>query len=589
MKRQLAAILFADVAGYSRLMDAYESETHPRMMALFEEVIEVVVPTEAGRIVKATGDGFLACFASASSAVQAAASIQQEVHRREATQPREKQIAFRMGLHSGEVVVEPRDVYGAGVNLAARLQELAEPGNLLISGVVYDQLGSNLKLPVVDLGYVRLKNIANAVRVYKIETSPRRDPPVALASHTLPHLRPSIAVLPFVEYGAGPERSYFGDGLVEDVVGALAALPDFFVISRSSTLKYRESPPNIQTVASELGVRYVVWGSVRRRDERLRISAELTDAETLTAIETYQSEGGAAELFELQDRLVERVVQTISPNIRGAELRRIRRKRPENLDAYDYLLRGLDLLYRLNRAEFDQAHAMFQQAIRLDDDYAAPYAFSALWHSAYILQGWSQDVAADRAAVEQFASAALQRDPLDVWALALSGQLRALWFRDFDSAFDLLDRALRTSPSSAFAYARSSPVYSYVGDGAEGRGRAMQALRLSPFDPQIFFTHAVLGFAAYTEGDYDSAIAWGRRSYAENAKYTANLRTLAASLAAGGRIEEALRIGDALLALDPGFRVRSFCQNYAYREEERRNQLATHLLLAGLPEDGRKQ
>jgi adenylate cyclase len=584
MQRQLAAILFADVAGYSRLMDTYESETHPRMMALLGEVIEVAVAREAGRIVKATGDGFLACFASINGAIQAAATIQQEVRRREAAQPREKQIAFRMGLHSGDIVVEPRDVYGAGVNLAARLQELAEPGGLLISGAVYDQLGNSLKLPAADLGYVRLKNIANAVRVYKIETSPRTDPPLALASHTLPHLLPSVAVLPFIEYGADADQSYFGDGLVEDVVGALASLPDFFVISRSSTLKYRESPPNIRTVANELGVRYVLWGSVRRRDERLRISAELADTETLTAIETYQSEGRAAELFALQDRLIDRVVQTIAPNIRGAELRRIRRKRPENLDAYDYLLRGLDLLYRLDRGEFDQAHSMFQQAIRLDGDYAAPYAFSALWHSVCILQGWSQDQATDRAAVERFASAALQRDPLDVWALALSGQLRALWFRDFDAAFDLLDRALRTSPSSAFAYARSSPIFSYVGDGAEGRRRAMQALRLSPFDPQVFFTHAVLGFASYTEGDYDDAIAWGRRSYADNARYTANLRTLAASLAAGGQIAEARQIGEALLALDASFRVRRFCANYAYREDERRDRLATHLLLAGLPE-----
>ena len=166
----------------------------------------------------------------------------------------------------------------------------------------------------------------------------------------------------------------------------------------------------------------------------------------------------------------------------------------------------------------------------------------------------------------------------------LSGQLRALWFRDFDAAFDLLDRALRSSPSSAIAYARSSPVFTYVGDAAEGRRRATQALRLSPFDPQIFFTQAVLGFAAYTEGDYTDAIIWGHRSHAANPRYTAGLRTLAASLAAGGQIEEARRIGEVLLSLDPGFRVKNFCQNYAYREEHRRDRLAVHLLLAGLPE-----
>jgi adenylate cyclase len=388
--------------------------------------------TNEDRIVKGTGDGFLASFASVNNAVQAAARIQREVHDREAGQPREMQIAFRMGLHSGDIVVEANDVYGAGVNLAARLQELAEPGNLLISGAVYEQLGSNLKLPSVDLGNVRLKNIANPVRVFKIVTSP--GPPLAPASRTYAHSRPSIAVLPFFEYGADADQSYFGDGLVEDVVGALASLPEMFVISRSSTLKYRENPPNIQAIANELGVRYILWGSVRRRDEGLRISAELADAETQAVIAPYQVEGSIVDLFSLQDDLVERVVQKITPNIREAELRRIRRQRPESLDAYDSTLRGLDLLYRLDRDEFEQARQMFARAIMLDDDYAAPHAFIALWHAIRIGQGWSPERAADMANVEEFASAALRRDPNDVWALALSGHLRALLFRDFDTS-----------------------------------------------------------------------------------------------------------------------------------------------------------
>jgi adenylate cyclase len=584
MRRQLAAVLFADVAGYTRLMDAYEAETHPRMMALLTEVVRPAVDDNAGRIVKGTGDGFLACFASVHSAVQAAASIQREVQHREASQPREKQIAFRMGLHSGDIVVEATDVYGAGVNLAARLQEMAEPGNLLISGAVYEQLGSNLKLPSVDLGNVRLKNIANPVRVFKIVTSPGRGPPLTPASRTYAHSRPSIAVLPFFEYGADADQSYFGDGLVEDVVGALASLPEIFVISRSSTLKYRENPPNIQAIANELGVRYILWGSVRRRNERLRISAELADAETQAVIAPYQVEGSIGDLFSLQDGLVERVVQKITPNIRDAELRRIRRQRPDSLDAYDSTLRGLDLLYRLDRDEFEQARQMFHRAIMLDEDYAAPHAFIALWHAIRIGQGWSSERAADMAKVDEFASAALQRDPNDVWALALSGHLRALLFRDFDTAFELFEHALRASPNSAFAWSRSSPAFSYIGDTMEARRRAEQALRLSPFDPHIFFTHCALGLAAYTEGDYVSAVAWGRRSHAENPAYTANLRFLAASLAADGQLTEAIRIGESLRRLEPGFAARKFIDTYAYRDERFRTKLLEHLLVAGLPE-----
>ena len=204
------------------------------------------------------------------------------------------------------------------------------------------------------------------------------------------------------------------------------------------------------------------------------------------------------------------MVPRISPDIRGAELRRIRRKRPENFDAYDYLLRGLDLLYRLDRNEFDQAHRMFEQAIHLDENYAAPYAFTALWHSIRIGQGWSMDRTADLEASEELAAAAVLRDPNDVWALALSGHLRALLFRDFDSAFELFERALRASPNSAFAWSRSSPAFSYVGKPTEARHRAEEALRLSPFDPEIFFTHCALGLAAYTDGGIATARSPGR-------------------------------------------------------------------------------
>jgi TolB-like protein/class 3 adenylate cyclase/Tfp pilus assembly protein PilF len=584
VQRQSAAILFGDVAGYSRLMDLYEAATYARIRALFAEVIEPTVTARAGWVVKNTGDGFLASFADVASAIQAAIDIQREVRRQEAARPPEHQIAFRMGLHWAEIVVEDHDVYGAGVNVAARLEELSEPGGLLISGAARDQIGRDSSLPLADLGDVELKNIASAVRVFAVGTTIEGGPP---SPRAMPRSRigiPSIAVLPFVEYGAGPDQSYFGDGLVEDIVGALQTLPDFHVISRNSTLKYRGSQPDLRSVASELGVRYVLTGNVRRRDDRLRISAELADVETLQAIGSYHGEDAATELFALQDRLTERVVQSLTPNIRTAELRRIRRKRPENLDTYEYFLRGLDLLYRLDRDGFEQARRMFEEAIRRDPDYAPPYAFAAQWHSLRANQGWSPDRKADLAKVNEFASAALLRDPNNVWALALSGHLRAVLFRDFATAFGLFDRALHASPNCAFAWSRSSPAYSYVGDAAEARRRAEHALRLSPFEPDIFFTHCALGFAAYTEGDFESAIAWARRSYAGNPVYTANLRFLAASLAALGETEEARRISDDLLRVEPRFSVAKFIEGYAYRDAGLRNRFARHLYLAGLPE-----
>src|SRR5207302_1051214 len=279
-------------------------------------------------------------FESVSDAFTCAVDIQRSVHTRESPYSAERRLAFRMGLHAGDIVVEAHDVYGAGVNLAARLQELAEPEELAISASVREQLGNNLKLPTIDLGHVTLKNIAAPARVFRVltlgEGERQRAPAMPWTS------RPSIAVLPFLEYGAEAAGSLLGDGIAEDVVAALASLPDLFVISRNSTLKYREAPPNIQTIRRELGVRYVCSGTARRHDNRLRVSAELSDTETLAVIATDRFEGDTSDLFALQDRLTERILQTIAPHIRRAEVRRARNKRTENLDAYEYMLRGLD-------------------------------------------------------------------------------------------------------------------------------------------------------------------------------------------------------------------------------------------------------
>jgi len=336
--------------------------------------------------------------------------------------------------------------------------------------------------------------------------------------------------LPFLEQGVSVEQTYFGDGIVEDIIGALASLQDVFVISGNSTLKYRGRSADLPLIGNELGVRYILSGRIHR--SAIRISAELADAQTLGVLWTDQVSGDVAELFTVQDRLTERVIQTIAPNIYGAEIRRVVRTRTENFDAYDYMLRGLDLIYRLTPEKFNQAQVMFQKSIELDDSYATPYALAALRHSIRANQGWSPDERDDFAAVDRFAAAALERDQLNVWALALSGHLRAFLFRDFEGAVVLFDRAVSVSPNSAFTWARSSSTFCYIGEGAEAQRRAGEAIRLSPFDPQIFFTHTALGHAAYVQGNYENAAVWGRQAFVENPKYTANLRLFVASLAA---------------------------------------------------------
>ena len=409
-------------------------------------------------------------------------------------------IALRIAVHIGDVIMTGDDIYGDGVNVAARLQEHGQPGGVILSSAVYDLVRVEFSAHARDLGFLRLRNFEKPLRAY-ILAGP--DSAVTRPSW-LRSARPSVAVLPFVEHGVPSEQTYFGDGVVEDIVGGLASLQEVFVISRNSTLKYRGHLADLSSIGDELGVRYILSGSIRRSDKQIRISAELADVETLGVLWTDRVSGDLANLFSVQDRLTERVIQTIAPNIYGAEIRRVARKRTENFDAYDCMLRGLDLLYRLTPQEFEQAREMLCKSIGLDDSYAAPQALMALWHSIRVNQGWSPDPPNDVTAVQQFAAAALDRDPLNVWALSLSGHLRSLLFRDFATALVLFDRAINASPNSAFAWARSSATFSYMGDPAEGRRRAEEALRLSPFDPHNVFTYTVLGIAAYTQGDYDT-------------------------------------------------------------------------------------
>src|SRR5215470_9458846 len=584
VERRLAAILSADAKGYSRLMADDEIGTVLTLTG-HRAVMRETVGRLRGRVVDSPGDNLLAEFGNAGDAVEAAVEIQHALRARNDQLPDGRRLEFRIGVNLGEVLVQADRIYGDAVNVASRLESLADADGICISGIVHDQIVGKLSLGWEPLGEQRVKNIPRPVRAYRVRFSPA---PRTSLTHVNAHrqstaYRPSIAVLPFREVGIDDKHRYFGDGVVEDIIGALASLPDLFVVSRNSTARFRGDHIDFKSVREELVVRYVLSGSVRRQGERIRIVAELADTETLEVLWTDRIDGRNDELFELQDRLSERTVHSIAPHVQKAEIRRALRKRPENLDAYDFMLRGLDLLYRLKRSEFERARGMFEQSMALDPGYATPYALNALWYSIRRMQGWSDDRRADFETALSLAEAALERDPFDARALALCGHVRAVLLHDYEGAFGLFDRAIAASPNSAVAWVRSSPAYSYVGDAAEARRRAEVGIRLSPFDPQLFFAHTAVGFSCYTAGDYEEAIVWGRRAMSENPSYTANLRFLVASLAASGRLEKAREMGRALLALEPGFRVRPFCDAYAYRDPARRSALALHLKLAELP------
>jgi adenylate cyclase len=395
---------------------------------------------------------------------------------------------------------------------------------------------------------------------------------------------PSIAVVPFRVVNEEEAKSYLGDGIVEDIVGALASLRELVVISRSSTLRYRGAPVDVRAVGRELGVSYALSGSVRHAGPRMRVSVELAETSNGTVVWASHFDGVSDDLFALQDQIATRVVGTIAPQVREAELRRALRKRPDNLEAYDCALRALAQIYQLNRDDFSQARTWLDKAIALDPAYATPYALLAIWHAIRTGQGWSPDPAADQAAVLRFATAAISRDSFDAMALALCGHSKSVLRYEFEEAIALFDRALEASPSSAVAWIRSSPTYAYIGEPEEAIRRVEEGLRLSPLDPHIFLPHAFLNLAHYVGGDYDAAARWGRKAREENPQYTANLRILAASLAAAGSTEEAREVGRALLAADPAFEVGRFVSGYAIRDPDRRDRLAEHLRLAGLPE-----
>ncbi|PYN49794.1 MAG: hypothetical protein DMD95_00220 [Candidatus Rokuibacteriota bacterium] len=394
---------------------------------------------------------------------------------------------------------------------------------------------------------------------------------------------PSIALLPFHVEGDDQAKSYFGDGIVEDIIGALASLRELLVISRSSTLRYRGTGVDVRVVGRDLGVTYALSGSVRRAGHRLRVSVEL--AETARGAVAWAShfDGVSDDLFALQDQIATKVVSTIAPQVREAELRRALRKRPESMEAYDCVLRALAQLYRLNPEDFAEARTWLEKAILFDPAYATPHALLAIWHTIRVGQGWSPEPAADQAEVLRLASAALERDSFDATALALCGHAKSILRYEFDEAIALFDRAIAASPNSAIAWTRSSPTYSYVGDAQEAIRRAEQGLKLSPLDPHIFYIHTILAFGHYVAGEQETAVQWGRKAREENPQFTANLRILAASLAAAGRTDEAREVGRALLAVAPGFQVGRFAEGYAIRDPGRRDSLARHLRLAGLP------
>jgi adenylate cyclase len=583
ISRRLAAVAFLDVVAYTILMASDESLTHLRWMKILNEVIRPSTTQYRGRLVKLTGDGVLAEFSSALDAVEWAQDIQRTVPsvQVESGAP-PPSIALRIAINLGDIIATEFDIFGDGVNVAARLQEHAEPGGVLLSESVYDVVRGTVGQLTRDLGYLKLKNLEKPVHVYALTVDA---PIVVVPGRHHRETLPSIAVLPLQNLGGDPADDYFADGIVEDIIMSLAGLRELFVISRASTIKYRGHPADPSEVGRALGVRYVVFGSVRRSDRLVRVSIQACDSETRETLWGDTVEVAPGELFELQDHIVQKIVAGIAPNVRKTELQKAMRKRPDNFTAYDYSLRAIQIINSLDKQTFLQARQFLNKAIAEDKDFSMPVAWAARWHSLYVGQGWSANPSEDSVRAIELAARAIELDGQNALALATFGHLKSYLFHEYDGALMYFDRALSACPNHSLAWILSSATLSYIGEGEEAVSRAEHALRLSPFDQSLFTYYMFLNLAFYAKGEYKESVKWGRMSASENGLYTANHRILIAGLAGLERLEEAREVAAKMIKIEPEFRLRTYEQTrQPFRHAQIRERYMKHLRTAGLPE-----
>ena len=506
VERRLAAILAADVVGYSRLMGLDEEATLAQLKAHRRELIDPKIDEHRGRLVKTTGDGMLIEFTSVVDAVRCAVNIQRGMAERNAGVDQDKRIEFRIGVNLGDIIIDEDDIFGDGVNVAARLEAIAEPGGICISEDAYRQIRGKIDTVCEDLGELRLKNITNSIRAYRVRLHDHAGAKPALP---LPD-KPSIAVLPFQNMSGDPEQEYFADGMVDDIITALSRFPDLFVIARNSSFVYKGLPVDIAKAARELGVRYILEGSVRKAGNRVRITGQLIDATSRAHLWADRFEGMLEDVFELQDRVTERVVGELLPSIMKAEIERAKRKPPANMAAYDYVLRAMPLFAAETGAM--EAFDLLDEALRLDPEFARAHAMLAHLNEQRYRDRADQNRDEARQAAERHARAAVVYGWDDGWALAHAGFVLAIPVKDVASARSVLDRAVFLNPNSAVALSFRSIIRATTGDPQAAIADAETALRLSPRDPFAYSGEMALTFAHFDLGDYDTTSRHARRA-----------------------------------------------------------------------------
>ncbi len=502
-----------------------------------------------GRVIDMAGDSVLAVFDTATGAVSAALAIQQELKTLITGVPEDRRMRFRIGVHLGDVI-EKADgtVYGDGVNIAARLEGLADPGGITVSQSVRTTVLGKVSAAFKDQGEQAVKNIAERVHAFSVEAG-------GSASEIIPSLtdKPSIAVLPFTNMSGDADQEYFAVGMVEEIITALSRIKWLFVISRNSTISYKDKPIDAKTVSRELGVRYLLQGSVRRSGGRVRVNAQLINSETAAHVWADRYDRALDDIFALQDELTMSVISAIEPTLRKAEIARAPRKRPDNLDAYDLYLRALPLATTAMPGDAEKALGLLEKAIQLDPDYAAAHGYIAWCHEQRYLRGGLS--AETREAACRHAHAAIAAGSDDATALALGGFVIGVIERDYETALGALDHALALSPSTALAFGFSSIIRAWRGDDDKAIEHGKTGIRLSPYDPLIFLPYVGLAYANFFAGHFNEAASAASRAMAANPRFSVPCYLHAAALVCLGRDDEAKASADLVLALQPGFTI----------------------------------
>ena len=570
--RRLAAVLFADVVGYSRLMRQDEARTLAILRQLRDSLFEPIVVVHRGEVIKRLGDGWLVEFASVEDAVKCAMEVQRRLQN-------DDTIQLRIGVHLGDILHEDDDILGDGVNIAARLEQAAPEGGISISDVAWQSVSRAVVEEFVDAGRQQLKNIPDAVTMYVwhpsggVATRPRSGGGID---------KPSLAVLPFADLSPAGDQDYFADGVVEALTAALSPIRSFFVVARSSSFVFKGRIPSSQEVRDTLGVRYYLEGSVQRAGDRVRINVQLVETERGSSSWAEHYDGALADLFDLQDHITEQVAGALQPSIRRAEVERARRKRPQELDAYDFVMQGLPLVWSHEQSDNARALELLRRAIEIDPDYAMALALAAWCEGQRLVYNWAEDREATKDSLLMLARRGenlSEDDPLVLTALGAA----QTFVRNIGEARALLERAVHLDPNSAWGWSRLGWLKCYLDLPSEAIDHFHRAIRLSPHDPMAFNGYFGLGAAYAVADDTPHAIEYYERGLRENPSAVWIYRDLAGQYAAAGRIDDA-RVGvRTLLAAYPDLTIGKIREAFVFSKPVM-DRMAERLRLAGLPD-----